>query len=300
VSTQKGRRDHYLPQGYLRGFIDPARENEPQPLWKLDIASKKWAERSTKQLGHITGFYDYAGTGPELECLPSPDETFLELENEFSIVREKLLLLRKKAFRNWTKHLHFLLRYMDMLRSRSPLYFAQKEAEGKAIPTWTIEKVDGDKITLTSMEPGPPPNAFVKNRTISQMREEIQKSGAWLWDLNWALRYTESVTEPFVTSEAPFLAEMLPGVSEADALQHPDTLLYFPVCWQVCLFGSHRRFDLGTDKLGSHDMRVARRKYRLFAQEFLISPTRLDDITDFCRSQLPENSVAGRAAELHR
>jgi hypothetical protein len=99
VSTQKGRRDHYLPQGYLRGFIDPGRVNEPQPLFKLDIASRKWTERSTKQLGHVTGFYDYAGTGPELECLPSPDETFLELENEFPIVRENFLLLRKKEFR---------------------------------------------------------------------------------------------------------------------------------------------------------------------------------------------------------
>jgi hypothetical protein len=292
VSTQKGRRDHYLPQGYLRGFIDPGRENEPQPLWKLDIASKNWAERSTKQLGHITGFYDYAGTGSQLECLPSPDETFLELENEFPITREKLLLLRKKAFRNWTKHLPFLLRYMDMLRTRSPLYFAQKEAEGKAIPTCTVEKVDGDKITLTSMEPSPPPTAFIKNRTISHMRDEIQKSGAWLWDLNWVLRYTESVTEPFVASEAPFLAEMLPGVSEADALQHPGTLLYFPVCWQVCLFGSRQRFDLGTDKLGSHDMRVVRRKFRLFAQHFLISPIKLGDITDFSGTQVPADTVA--------
>lgn len=284
MSTQKGRRDHYLPQGYLRGFIDPAREKEPQPLWKLDIASRKWAERSTKQVGHVKGFYDYAGEEAELECLPAPDETFLELENEFPFVREKLLLLRKKAFRNWTTHLPFLLRYMNMLRARSPLYFAQKEAEGRATPTWTVAKVDGNKITLTSMEPSPPPAAFIKNRTISSMREDIQESAS-LWDLNWALRYTESVSEPFVTSEGPFLAEMMPGVSEADALQHPDTLLYFPVCWQVSLFGSQRRFDLGTDKLGSHDMSVARRKYRLFAQDFLISPIKLDDITDFCATK---------------
>lgn len=280
MSTQKGRRDHYLPQGYLRGFVDPARENEPQPLWKLDIASKRWAERSTKQLGHITGFYDYAGTGPELESLPSPDETFKELENEFPNVREELLRLRKKAFRNWTRHLPFLLRYMDMLRSRSPLYFSQKETEGMAIPTWTVEEADGNKITLRSMEPSSPPAAFIKNRTITHMREEIQKSGGWLEDLNWALRYTESVSEPFVTSEAPLVADMPPEVSKADALQHPDTLLYFPVCWQVCLFGSCQRFDRGTEKLESHDMRVARRKYRSFAQEFLISPVKLDDITE--------------------
>jgi hypothetical protein len=273
----------FLPQGYLRGFIDPARENKSQPLWKLDIASKRWAERSTKQVGHIAGLYDYAGTSLELDSLPSSDQVFSELENEFPIVRERLLLLKKKGFCNWTKHLPLLLRYMDMLRARSPLYFAQKEAEWKSTPTWTIEKVIDDRtIKLVSMEPSTPSNAFIKNKTIFQMREEIQKSGAWLWELNWALRYTESVTEPFVVIETPFVAdEVPPGLSEAEAFKHPNTLFYFPVCWQVCLFGSRQRFDRGTDKLSSHDMRVARRKYRSFAQEYLISPTKLDDITNF-------------------
>jgi hypothetical protein len=296
MGTQKGRRDHYLPQGYLRGFIDPAREYEPQPLWKLDIASKQWAERSTKQVGHIAGFYDYAGEGPELESLPSSDEAFSKLENEFPVVRERLLSLKKKAFRNWTKHLPFLLRYMDMLRARSPLYFTQKEAEWKSTPTWTVEKViDANTIKLVSMEPSPPSNVFIKNRTIFQMREEIQKSGAWLWELNWALRYTESVSQPFVITETPFVAdEVPPGLSGAEALQHPNTLLYFPVCWQVCLFGSRQRFDRGTDKLDSQDMRVARRKYRSFAQVFLISPAKLDDVTDPCGTPLSESVASYR------
>jgi hypothetical protein len=108
------------------------------------------------------------------------------------------------------------------------------------------------------------------------MREEIQKGGAWLWNFNWALRYCESVTEPFVISEAPFVAEG-PTADVAAAIKHPNTLLYFPLCWQACLFGSLRRFDHGTDKLGPHDMRVFHRKYRQFAQLFLSSPTKLDD-----------------------
>ena len=153
--------------------------------------------------------------------------------------------------------------------------------------------MEGNKITLKSMEGSPPPDNFIKNRTISQMREEIQKNGAWLRDFNWALRYTESVAEPFVASEAPFVADEIPkGVSDDEALKRPDTLLYFPVCWQVCLFGSIRRFDRGTDKLESRDMEVARRKYRVFAKEFLISPTKLDDITNSCGTQPPESSAA--------
>jgi Protein of unknown function (DUF4238) len=286
LSAQQGRRDHYLPQGYLRGFIDPARKNESQPLWKLDIPSKKWSERSTKQVGYITGLYDYAGTGPEVESLPSSDETFSELENGFPLVREKLLLLRKKAFRNWKKHLPFLLRYMDMLRARSPLYFEQKEAEGKNMPTWPIQKADGGKFTIKSMEPNPPPPAFIKNRTLSNMREEIQKDGAWLWNLNWALRYTNSVSEPFVTSEGPFFVGGV-VLSLSDALQHPDTLFYFPVCWQVCLFGSPKRFDLGTNRLDSHDLRAIRTKYRLVAEEYVVSPSKLDDITDLFGTEAP-------------
>lgn len=281
TSAQKGRRDHYLPQSYLRGFIDPARKDEPQPLWKLDIRSKQWSERGTKQVGHITGFYDYAGEGPEIDSLPSADETFSKLENNFPVVREKLLSLRNKAFRNWSKHLPFLLRYMDMLRTRSPLHFAQREGAWKVTPTWTIEKVDGNKITLKSMDGSPPASAFVKNHTISQMREEIHRGGSWLGDFNWALRYTDSVSEPFISSEAPFVVEGSIQGSVADAIKQPDTLLYFPVCWQVCLFGSRSRFARGTDKFDSHDLQVWRRKCRSFAQDFLISPAKLDDITDF-------------------
>src|ERR1700722_1926272 len=70
------------------------------------------------------------------------------------------------------------------------------------------------------------------------MREEIQKGAAWLRDFHWALRYTDSVTEPFITTELPFAAES-PPLAIIDALAHPETLLVFPLCWQACLFGSY-------------------------------------------------------------
>jgi hypothetical protein len=56
----KNRRDHYLPQGYLRSFIDPARAHLPKPLWCFHLGTNKWKERSAKQIGYIDGFYDYA------------------------------------------------------------------------------------------------------------------------------------------------------------------------------------------------------------------------------------------------
>src|SRR5258708_31287320 len=111
----------------------------------------------------MPGFYDYAGESPELESLETADATFVEFENEFPRTRERLI---SKGFRHWKKHLGFFLKYMQMMRARSPLFFAQKEAEGKQIQTWVIKEVhrETNTITLSSMEPTPPPAAFIKNR----------------------------------------------------------------------------------------------------------------------------------------
>lgn len=109
------------------------------------------------------------------------------------------------------------------------------------------------------------------------MHGEIQKGGAWMEDFNWALRYCESVAAPFVTNEAPLLIEG-PSANVEEAIKHPDSILYFPLCWQACLFGSLRRFDKGTDKLGPEDMQTFRKKYKYTAQTVLISPAKLDDL----------------------
>jgi hypothetical protein len=276
---KKGRRDHYLPQGYLRGFIDPTRERESQPLWVLDVAHSKWYMRGPKQVAHGEGFYDYAGESPELEQLETADEAFLELENAWPMMRDKLIT---DGFRHWRHHRKFFFRFMQMLRARSPLFFEQKQAEGQALRTWTVKEVhpDGKTITVDSIEPKPPSETYIKNRTIHHMRDEIKKGADWLWNFDWALRYTDSVDNPFVISEAPFLAIGDQPGEIGKMLQDPETLLYFPICWQACLFGSRRRFDKKTDKFGAQDMRTFRKKYRTFAKQFLISPSKLDDITE--------------------
>ena len=51
TSDAKGRRDHYVPQGYLRGFIHPQRQGHPNPLWVLDVSRGKWSEKSPSRIG---------------------------------------------------------------------------------------------------------------------------------------------------------------------------------------------------------------------------------------------------------
>lgn len=88
VNSNKNRRDHYLPQSYLQGFIDPARMNYPRPLWHLDIPSGAWAEKSPRELGYRRGFYDYLTNEVGVE---TADSVFAELERKFPLIREDLI-----------------------------------------------------------------------------------------------------------------------------------------------------------------------------------------------------------------
>ena len=85
TNSQRGRKDHYVPQGYLRGFIDPARATLNRPLWHYDLASSEWTEKSPSEVGWERGFYDYADADTALE---HPDVTFAKFEREFPLVRQ--------------------------------------------------------------------------------------------------------------------------------------------------------------------------------------------------------------------
>ena len=154
------RRDHYIPQGYLRGFIDPAREKHPRPLWRFDVPHNKWSSCSPpKEVGHRKGFYDYVGVGTTLET-ETADSAFLRLENDFPLVRREMV---SSGFARWSEQLDLLLSFMQMMRARS-LFREQKRDLGKNLLAWEIEEVyhDRNAVKLKSMTPSPVPPTFVR------------------------------------------------------------------------------------------------------------------------------------------
>jgi hypothetical protein len=265
------RRDHYIPQGYLRGFIEPARTKLPQPLWHFDIINHIWSERSPREVGYRHGFYDYTVSEMGVD---TADMAFAELERTFPTIRSDLV---KCNFSSWKDHLDFILRYVQMMRARSLLFFESQQTDGKNLRALVVEEVSADRksVRVRSMTPESVPPAFIKNWTITNMRTEIQKGAAWLSDFKWALRFCDSPALPFVASEQPFMAHGSRS-NVADALQDAETLLFFPLCWQACLIGSRQFFDIDTGKFGEEDMRKCGRMYRESAKLFIISPTRLD------------------------
>jgi hypothetical protein len=271
-SPKRNRRDHYLPQSYLRGFIDPARLNHHQPLWYFDVPNDSWSERSPREIGYRQGFYDYVTSEAGLE---TADDSFAELERTYPKVRSELTSNR---FVNWKDHLSFLLRYVQMIRARSLLFFDQMQIEGQNLRAWVIEEVSPDRrsVKVRSMTPEPLPPAFIRNWTITQMRTQIQQGATWLNDFNWALRYCESSDEPFVICEMPLMAWSKRHSELAEMLRDAETLLFFPLCWQACLVGSRQFFREETEAFGQQDMQTTRRMYREKADLFIVSPRQVE------------------------
>ena len=266
------RRDHYIPQGYLKGFIDPRRKDLPQPLWYFDKLNGVWSQRSPREVGYRHGFYDYTVAEMGVE---TADMAFAELENTFPKIRNELI---RKDFKPWKEHLASLLCYIQMMRARSLLFFENQQKDGRNLRAWVVEEVSADRMSVRvrSMTPEPLPEAFIKNWTITNMRNEIAKGAGWLTQFNWALRYCDSPVHPFVATEQPLFSEGPPHENLADAIRDPEMLLFFPLCWQACLIGSRQFFDRETDRFGDQDMRRFAKVCGDRAELFVISPSRLD------------------------
>lgn len=270
----RNRLDHYIPQGYLKGFIGPS---GPDQLSVFDRKGSCWFESGTARVGAIKGFYDYSDRS---EHDQTADEAFRELETAFPVVRTELV---KSGFVGWKKHLEILLRFGQMLRARSLLFREQNMAQARECTFLKIEEIlppepsktePGKLVTPVRYSPYVPAEAELRNKTITDMRVEIGKGTMWMSDMHWCLRVTNNSDDPFVTCDAPLVMEG--RVPQDDALRDWGTLVFFPLCWQACLVGSPAKFDVETDRAIAGDMKKLRALYLKSAIRFVFSPMRID------------------------
>src|SRR5260370_30479522 len=123
------------------------------------------------------------------------------------------------------------------------IFFSRRRGHTRFKCDWSSDVCSSDLV----FAPEPLPAPFIRNWTITQMRAQIQQGATWLHDFNWALRYCESAAEPFVISEMPLMAWGGQHDDLAEMLRHPETLLFFPLCWQACLIGSRQFFHEHTE-----------------------------------------------------
>ncbi len=110
-------------------------------------------------MGYRHGFYDYTTREIGLEAA---DAAFGELERIFPKVRRELI---ERNFENWKDHRDFLLRYVQMMRARSLLFFEHQYAEGRNLRAWVIEEVSPDRrsVKVRSIIPEPLPDGLIRN-----------------------------------------------------------------------------------------------------------------------------------------
>ena len=247
----RGRRDHWLPQGYMRGFICPSRAVEDKPLWHYDRYTKQWTTVATSEIGQGIGFYDYA-SGTDYSIVTHPDSVWARLENDFPRVREEL---KANRFEQWETRKDLLLEFMQMLTARSPLAMQQHEVEVRKVRASVITNIAPDRksVTVDSLVPRPLPEPKVRNWVISRMLEDVKAGVSWSSNLHWCLRYTDNEAEPFCTTDQ---AVVLRGEARGPApnervplelVAHPASLVIFPLSWQACMFGSPLKFDKAYD-----------------------------------------------------
>jgi hypothetical protein len=253
-AQDRNRLDHILPRAYLEGFTIPSKEER---LCVFDIEQRRWLETGTGNVAASHGFYDYSlGGQPDATA----DQAFNEFEDNFPPLRRDLLATN---FSCWTKHRDFLIRYSQMLRARSTLFREQvlKQADSSTFLTLgevlqTRPSVDrpGEidvQYRYSDLKPETDErrNALFKNLSITEMRAEIAKGAGEFTGWHWCLRFTMDVANPLITSDNAVGLIGFGPPSLAEAMKHPESLFVFPLCWQACLIGSPRRFDVETDAI---------------------------------------------------
>jgi hypothetical protein len=272
----RGRKDHYVPQGYLRGFIDPARAKNDRPLWCLNKWRNQWERKAPKQICHAVGMYDFSNDAIEAE---HADVTFKKMEDQFPSV---LGSIKATDFAEWKEHFDFLLTYMQMIRVRSPQFFVEQGQELAAATGATITSVDHTENKLTYDNVRRLSEAEVHDFTLAKMREEFKKGATWMAEFHWQIRTTFDPQNPVTTSEAPLFVKGVKANPERamtmEILTDTGSEVWFPLCWQAALVGRTQPFDSDRVSFGREDLNELRHITAEMAPQYLISPQIVDDV----------------------
>ena len=274
---QRDRKDHYVPRGYLCGFIDPARKQNDRPLWCLDKRRNEWVRKAPAQICHLQGMYDFSNDAIEAE---HADVTFKGMEDGLRAIRETLVA---DGFAEWHRNIGFLLPYMQMIRVRSPQYFVE---QGHAVADsflGRITSIDESRTKITYDNSQPLTADEVHDHTLVKMREEFARGASWMGNLHWQIRTTFDPKNPVVTSEQPLFIKGEKPQTEAamtmDLITDPGSEVYFPLCWQACIVGRSIPFTEDVFPFEQSNLLLLRHMVAEMAPRYVIAPQIVDNLT---------------------
>jgi len=236
-----GRKDHFSPRGYLRGFVHPNRAGDQKPLWVLDVPTRRWNLRSPAEFGYIRGLYDYSDPSSRPD---SAEDAFRRPENDFPTVRERI---RSEGYDSWNEHRDDLVRFAAMLSARTPMFLQQFKAESSI---------------------GDPAKAH--DVALDAMRSEISDRFLRWRRLFWVLRYSPDPDDAVVTADHAIGVEGR-ALTLVAAASDPRTTVFVPLARDMCLFGAVVPLSPITARFLRPDLETLRQFVFAQASQFVVS-----------------------------
>ncbi len=133
-------RHHFVPQFYLKGFVDPSSTRTRNPyLWVVDLQKRTVKRRAPKNVAKIAGYYDWEELG---DGVPSVEILFSQLE---SMVAPLFSRLRSNDFRITLEDRLNLSLFLGIQVARTP--FSRKIIENgirSHAYAWVSELIDDE------------------------------------------------------------------------------------------------------------------------------------------------------------
>jgi len=243
------RKDHFSPQVYLRGFIDPAKANDEKPLSVFVLARTRWEKKSPSQIGWRRGFESM--TDPDLE--QQVQEIVQDSENRWNtIVRG----IRATTYSGWPRFLPFLLEFAAWLSIRNPLCRMQIFGD--------LQSDNSENLLDRSQQ----------DAALHRMVSEFPGRLTLLSSLSWTLRYSTNPAAPIVTCDhAVVLDDLNAERRNVDiAFGSPDAVVVFPVAWDILLLGRRGRWESPCCEIAKVEFDRLYGVMRNSATEFVVSP----------------------------
>ena len=237
--------DHYLPQTYMRGFV-ASDASSGKPLFVFVRSRARWERKSTVQICKATGYYDHSDPILDKEV----KDRLWAAENTWpSVVRE----LGTPNLIGWSRARAQVLQFIAVQAVRNPLFRTRILAHRKSMADDHARK-------------GSAPH----DRALEEMLSALPEISRWLHRLDWALRWTDQ-RNPFITCDQCVFVEGK-AASIAQAINLPETLVFFPITATLLVVGATTPFTLHSARMLVPDIE---RLYGLVfrsAEEYVIGP----------------------------
>jgi hypothetical protein len=225
--------DHYVPQAYLRGFIDP---QSTDMIWVYDKLQRTFFRTNVKNVAQEKNFY-----GPEIEIALNSD-----IENPANPVLEKL---RHREAITDTERYSFSV-YIAVMLSRVPRRRAKIneklpteieetiqrhiDALGRVTVATEIQKeiVQGKLQELEELRVkyrAEPPHAVIKEINIPRPNEKIVRV---IYSMTWRFLIADRGPTRFLTTDNPAF------FFESHGFNREESEFSFPISSQMCLLGN--------------------------------------------------------------